>query len=358
MSVARHPWGRATQRISTFLSALIILGALLATIPVGARLKAMASEAATGGEPLPVSAHAIPLFPDDPDRKEIGKLTYLAGLVIASRDNRFGGYSGLLVNKDGTKFLAQSDRAYWFTGDLIEDRGHIAGIRNAVLAPMLGDNGKQLESPWDDSESITPLDTFPGDGGIGDIFVGYETKDRVDRYEIGREGFFARPHPVSMPPEIKKNVPNKGFEGITLLADGRLLAITERTLDEKGNEKGWIVPLDGAPASTLSLHRDDPFDLTDLSRLPNGDILTLERRYTRIAGPGMRIRRIARESIVPGAVLDGEVIAELGSSSSIDNMEGLANRQSSDGKTLLYVISDDNQSPLQRTVLFEFQLND
>ncbi|MFZ1991074.1 MAG: esterase-like activity of phytase family protein, partial [Alphaproteobacteria bacterium] len=290
--------------------------------------------------------------------RQIGKLTYLGGLVLASRDHRFGGYSGLLVNKDGTKFLAQSDRAYWFTGTLIEESGHVAGVKSTILAPMLGANGKQLDELRGDSESIAPLDTFPGDGGIGDIFVGFETKDRVDRYEIGREGLFARPHPVGMPPEVKNNVPNKGFEGITLLADGRLLAITERTLDKAGNEKGWIVPLDGTPSSTLTLHRDDPYDLTDLSRLPNGDILTLERRYTRIGGPGMRIRRIRHEMIAPGAVLSGEVIAELGNTSSIDNMEGLANRQTPDGKTLLYVISDDNQSPLQHTVLFEFLLNE
>jgi len=349
---------QGSRRISVFALALLLLGALLAALPVNDRLKALAAEAATGGEPMAVSAHAIPLFPNDPDRRIVGKLTYLGGLVLVSRDDRFGGYSGLLVNKDGTKFLAQSDRAYWFTGTFLEESGHITSVRNTILAPMLGANGKQLESPWEDSESITPLDTFPGDGGIGDIFVGFETKDRVDRYEIGREGFFARPHPVQMPPEVKNNAPNKGFEGITLLADGRLLAITERTLDRAGNEKGWIVPLDGTPASTLTLHRDDPYDLTDLSRLPNGDILTLERRYTRIGGPGMRIRRIRHETIVPGAVLNGEVIAELGNTSSIDNMEGLANRQMPDGKTLLYVISDDNQNPLQRTVLFEFQLNE
>jgi len=349
---------QSLPRHSIFAVALVAVGVLLAAFPISDRLGAIAAEVKPGGEPMAVYAHDIPLFPDDPDRKNVGKLTYLGGVVLTSPDPRFGGYSGLLVNRSGTRFLAQSDRGYWFTGDLIEVGGHVGAVKNAILAPILDAQGKQIEDPWYDAESITTRDDFPGDGGTGDIFVGFETKDRVDRYEIGREGFMARPHPVKMPPEIKYNVPNKGFEGITLLADGRLLAITERTLDAAGNEKGWIVPLDGSPYSTLTLHRDDPYDLTDLSRLPNGDILTLERRYTRIGGVGMRIRRIKRDSIVPGAVLNGEVIAELGNQSSIDNMEGLANRQSSDGMTLLYLISDDNQSPLQHTVLFEFQLNE
>lgn len=349
---------KEAKRLYLFAWALVLAGALLAAIPLSDRLDAIAAEATPGGAPMAVHAHEIPLFPDDPDRRQVGKLTYLGGLVLTSPDPRFGGYSGLLINQTGTTFLAQSDRAYWFTGTLVDERGHIAGVKDTVLAPMLDASGKQLEAPWFDAESIATLDDFPGDGGTGDILVGFETKDRIDRYEIGREGLSALPHPVKMPPDIKNNVPNKGFEGITLLADGRLLAITERTLDAAGNEKGWIVPLDGSPASTLTLKRTDPYDLSDLTRLPNGDLLTLERRYSPIGGIGMRMRRIKRDTVVPGAVLDGEVIAELGNTSSIDNMEGLANRKTPDGKTLLYLISDDNQSPLQHTVLMEFLLNE
>jgi len=340
-----------------FIGVLMFLSASLAAIPLAYRIQAIADEAPVGGLPITVYSHSIALFPDDPDRTKVGRLTYLGGIVLHSPDARFGGYSGLLVNKAGTRFLAQSDRAYWFTGDLIYAGGHVAGVNNTVLAPMLDASGKQLTAPRFDSESITTVDTFPGDGGGGDILVGFETVDRIDRYAVGHDGFLARPQPVAMPPDIKHNVPNKGFEGITLLADGRLLAITERTLDAQGNEKGWIVPLDGKPYAALSLKHEDDFDLTDLSRLPNGDILTLERRYTRIAGPGMRIRLIKKDTIVPGAVLDGEVIAELGAGSSIDNMEGLANRTSDDGRILLYLISDDNQSPAQHTVLFEFALS-
>ncbi|HVZ14607.1 MAG TPA: twin-arginine translocation pathway signal, partial [Bauldia sp.] len=40
----------------------------------------------------------------------------------------------------------------------------------------------------------------------------------------------------------------------------------------------------------------------------------------------------------------------------IDNMEGLAARPGPNGETLLTLISDDNQSLLQRTVLLQFAL--
>ena len=40
----------------------------------------------------------------------------------------------------------------------------------------------------------------------------------------------------------------------------------------------------------------------------------------------------------------------------IDNMEGLAVRRGPKGETLLYMISDNNFSPFQRTVLLMFEL--
>ena len=336
-----------------FLAALFVASALPAALPLYLQLRAIAAEAPAGGEPIAVYAHQIPLFPDEPDRKAAGKLTYLGGIVLTSSDPRFGGYSGLIVSPDGETFLAQSDRAYWFAGNFTQAGGHVTGVKDTMLAPMLDQDGKQLTSPYFDSESIAAIGVFPD----ADILVGFESRDRVDRYAIARDGFNARAQPVAMPADIKNNLPNKGLEGLVLLADGRLLAVDEETLDEAGNAKAWIVPLDGSAPSTLSVRREAPYDVTDLTRLPNGDILMLERRYTPISGPGMRIRRVAKDTIKPGATLDGEVLIELGVSSSIDNMEGIAARAAPDGGVLIYVISDDNQSAAQRTVLLEFEMN-
>ena len=41
---------------------------------------------------------------------------------------------------------------------------------------------------------------------------------------------------------------------------------------------------------------------------------------------------------------------------SVDNMEGLAVRQDADGRVFAYLVSDDNFNPLQRTLLFMFEL--
>jgi hypothetical protein len=41
---------------------------------------------------------------------------------------------------------------------------------------------------------------------------------------------------------------------------------------------------------------------------------------------------------------------------SVDNMEAIDAIRSPDGKTLIYVASDDNYSPLQTTLLMMFEL--
>ncbi|WP_368773282.1 esterase-like activity of phytase family protein [Pseudomonas sp. MPR-R2A5] len=42
----------------------------------------------------------------------------------------------------------------------------------------------------------------------------------------------------------------------------------------------------------------------------------------------------------------------------IDNMEGISIHRAADGAMVLTLISDDNFSPLQRTILLQFALND
>ena len=89
--------------------------------------------------------------------------------------------------------------------------------------------------------------------------------------------------------------------------------------------------------------------------LPDGDLALLERWYKPWRGVGMRIRRVPGRSIRPGAVLDGNYLVEADLGQEIDNMEGLCVHQGG-GKTVLTLISDDNFSFLQRTVLLEFEL--
>ena len=70
----------------------------------------------------------------------------------------------------------------------------------------------------------------------------------------------------------------------------------------------------------------------------------------------MRIRSVPLASIRPGAVLDGPelIFADMGYQ--MDNMEGLSLHRAADGALVMTIVSDDNFSPLQRTLLLQFTL--
>jgi hypothetical protein len=84
--------------------------------------------------------------------------------------------------------------------------------------------------------------------------------------------------------------------------------------------------------------------------------LVLERKFSLLSGIGIRIRRIALTSVAPGAVVDGPPIFDADLGHQIDNMEGIDAYVTPDGETVLTMVSDDNFSMLQRTLLLQFTL--
>ena len=71
--------------------------------------------------------------------------------------------------------------------------------------------------------------------------------------------------------------------------------------------------------------------------------------------PGSKDRRIPLAQIKPGALVDGPVIFDADLSHQVDNMEGLAVHRSG-ADTVLTMVSDDNFSAIQRTLLLQFTL--
>jgi hypothetical protein len=106
----------------------------------------------------------------------------------------------------------------------------------------------------------------------------------------------------------------------------------------------------------FSLKRTDDFDVSDCAATPDGKLLVLERRFSWVGGLAMRIRSVPFATIKPGALVDGPelIFADMGSQ--VDNMEGLSVHRDASGAVVLTLISDDNFSPLQRTLLLQFTL--
>ncbi|MGB0056060.1 MAG: esterase-like activity of phytase family protein [Methyloceanibacter sp.] len=92
--------------------------------------------------------------------------------------------------------------------------------------------------------------------------------------------------------------------------------------------------------------------------MPDGGLVVLERRFRYSEGIKMRIRRIKASEIKRGALITGETLLEATDALNIDNMEGIAAHRSPPGETILTLISDDNFSALERTLLMQFAMPD
>jgi hypothetical protein len=317
-------------------------------------LLVLLAPSAAQAEKLALEHDALPLHRQDPERRQVGRLAYRGGLHIraAKGHRRFGEISGLLVSPDGRRMVAVQDFGWWLTAELVHDAGgNLTGIRNAEIAPMLDVDGKPLEGRAADAEGLTYA---AGAAFGGDVLVSFEHQHRVDRYPFGTDGFLARPHPVPLPPEVRQAPDNGGLEALVTLSDGRLLLLTELYSDEKSNLRGWLVRDSGF--GSVRLARSDLFAASDAALLPGGDVVLLERLFFPGLARAARLRRIPQDELQPGTVLRGEVLAQMGKKFEIDNMEALAVRSTKDGKTLLYVASDDGGSSSQRTLLLLFEL--
>ena len=308
--------------------------------------------------PTPTTVTAIPIDFDRDNfgRKEFGKLIYRAGLNLYAKSSHFGGYSGLALDPSGRMLLAISDAGIWMRANLDYDGRRLRGLSDVVLGPIVGGDGKPLHADTErDSEGLALVD---GDPRQGTAYVSFEGKHRIARYPFTAERFGPPTGTVPLPAGAKGMVPNRGIEAMALIRTGKLkgtiLAFTEGRVDKNGNVLGWLIG--GPTPGGILLKRIGGFDITDAASLPDGGIVLLERRFRFSEGIKMRIRRIAASEIKRGAVMQGEVLLEADDSLNIDNMEAIAAHRAASGETVLTIMSDDNFSALQRTLIMQFTL--
>jgi hypothetical protein len=152
---------------------------------------------------------------------------------------------------------------------------------------------------------------------------------------------------------------NKGLEAMVFVPrelplGGTLLAISERGLDKERNLLAFLIG--GPRPGIFTVKRTADFDVSDAAMLPSGDLLILERKFSWTTGLFVRIRRLKLADIRPGALVEGPALFEADLGYAIDNMEGLSVHRGANGETVLTMISDDNFSALQRTLLLQFTL--
>ncbi len=292
-----------------------------------------------------------PLETDHVDLSVAG-LKYKGAILLQCAHPAFGGLSDLLVSKDRKSFLAVSDMGFWLKGEMIyNDNDFLIGIKpEARLGQLLNIDGKTLSSKYHaDAEALSRA---PESG----FLVAFERVHRINYFNSSHYfDLSGIPSRISPPEHMKVQPENGGIESLTLLPEGRILMIAEGDTDYDnpsyaavGMDKDWI---------EMKYQRQHGYRPTSVAPLPEGDILTLERSYT---GPGslkIRLCIIKQPEFKSEVTLYPKQLIKLPRSLPLDNFEGLDTITTDDGRTFIYIISDDNYSPIQHTILMMFEMN-
>lgn len=293
-----------------------------------------------------VESVPVDVDPKRPERKNFGSLTLLSGFRLESKDERFGGLSGLSIGTDG-KLYAISDRGYWLSARMqMDSNGVLLGLADWQIAPILTTTKKPVSGSLRDAEALAQTHD-------GAFLVAFEGAHRIWRYSPPPHTFASVPVAVQTPSAVTRAPSNGGMEALTALPDGRPLILTEDFANPDGSFKGWL--LDAGRFAEISHAPSQGFRVTDCAALYNGDVLVLERRYAPFAILSARVTLIAANSLQPGARLSGKELLKLEQPLAAENYEAIAVQQTPKG-TMIFIASDDNYSSFQQTLLLQFLL--
>ena len=275
-----------------------------------------------------------------------GPLRPLGGLVIDAKALGGGGFSGVHLAPDLTLTLI-SDRGHWAEARLLLDGLTPLGLQPLRHGPLRDEAGKPI--PRGFAADAEALARRPD----GTWLVAFERRHRIRAYRrLDGPGLY-----VAAPPGLEAAPPNGGLESLAVLQDGRLFTIAETFTppDRPELRHAWL----GAPGRWTPLYWQPApgFHPTDAAILPDGRALVLERRYSLLGGFSARLVMTAPDALRSareGAVLRGETILMLNDAPlPSENWEAVAVTRFGD-QTLVALISDDNESVLQRSLLLLF----
>ena len=275
--------------------------------------------------------------PGKPD--PLGPLTLTGVWQIDSANHLFGGYSALVPLRQG-RLLAIGDGGDW----LCLPMGGPARFGQVALA---GPRAKRNR----DSEAATR------DPASGRIWVAWEGTNSLSRHsaDMAREG-------TVFPPAMAKWPDNRGAEAMLRLSDGRFIVTSEGGAGLPGQFFGVVFaadPVDGAAGLPFTFQGITGYRPTDMAELPDGRVLVLMRQLLWPLPMRFAIRLGVADpaELRPGQVWRAQEIAQLDYPLPIDNFEGLAAETGRDGQPVIWLISDDNASQFQRTLLWQLRID-
>ncbi len=326
--------------------AILLAGVVLALGAVTVR-----AEAPT--HTIDIYASRISQFRIGSDQTTFGPFEFVGGLEMTSGSRDFGGLSGFRFRTPGSDFVGVADTGFWYFGTVERDaEGRPENFGDFRMVRIVDADGHPIEDKWDsDAEGIAVK---------GDLAtVSFERAARISEFRLRPDDMQGAIRDLDFLVPATELRRNKGFETVAYAPQngplaGARVAIAERSIDKKGNI--FAAVLEGPRKGVFKVARRDGFDISDGVFLPDGDMLLLERSYAVTQGVRLRLRRLKVDTIRPGGLADGPVLMDADMSYQIDNMEGIDVWKRADGATMVSMVSDDNQSLLQRNLYLEFRM--
>lgn len=293
------------------------------------------------------------LNPEDPSQQTVGRLRYMGGLVLRSEDARFGGISGLRWDFGHNHLIAITDQGDFMSLKTRESGKRLLGIGAVQIRRLSGQDGAPISGKDEaDAEALE----F---GFNNTLLIAFERDHRIWQYDRDDAGWPGTPRDAGYPSPAWRGglTDNGGIEAIAMAPMDMGLAwfLFGEDMRQDADTVPFLVrfshPLPIETPRTARL--PEPFKPTDAAGDGRrGGILLLSRSFSQLQGVGARLDSVQLDNI--GAASSTH-IATLRPPLTVDNMEGLAVRVVA-GRTFLYIVSDDNFSPLQRTLLMKFEL--
>lgn len=301
-------------------------------------------------------ASPIALHPDYATGARFGGLRLRGSVRLAGREVdgwRVHGLSGLGWSVARGRLYAVSDRGFLLHLLPRFQDGMLVGVGYCAAFPLRDPDGAPLRGRWRDAEG---LGLRPATGTADEeLLIAFEQEPRVQRYTVDGHylGALALPAPLRDPRRYAH--PNRALEAVTETRRFGVIVAPELPMPGQSTD---TIPLTNLAGRHWPFRSLDPghSGLVGLETLPDDNLLVLERRYV---SPFQALIIALSRVTLPSAPEDGLQQRELArfdttAGWSMDNFESIAHHEGN----RYFMISDDNASPLQHSLLMYFEVLD